>query len=87
MVTPGIDPINQFIETTDIKPLRFKINNTQVGELNPEYNTFPEELKHFLIRAFTSPIRNQIDTEPIVNSRIELVNRQLKKIEFRYLLF
>ena len=31
----GINPANQFVGTIDNKPLRFRINNTQAGELNP----------------------------------------------------
>lgn len=31
----GIDPANQFVGTTDNQPLRFRINNIQVGELHP----------------------------------------------------
>lgn len=48
-------------------------------EINPEYNMFLEELEHFLIRAFASTLKNQLDIEPIIDSKIELVNRQLKK--------
>lgn len=31
----GINPVSQFIGTTDNHPLRFRINNTVAGELNP----------------------------------------------------
>src|SRR4030095_3342629 len=31
----GINSSNQFIGTTDNQPLRFRVNNTQAGELNP----------------------------------------------------
>lgn len=31
----GINPVNQFIGTADNQPLRFRINNTGAGELNP----------------------------------------------------
>src|SRR4030095_4261001 len=31
----GTNPANQFIGTTDNQPLRFRINNVQVGELHP----------------------------------------------------
>lgn len=48
-------------------------------EINPEYNMFLEELEHFLIRTFASTLNNQLDLEPIIKSKIELVNRQLKK--------
>lgn len=48
-------------------------------EINPEYNVFLEELEHFLIRTFASTLNSQLDVEPIIDSKIELVNRQLKK--------
>lgn len=48
-------------------------------EINPDYNIFIEELEHFLIRTFASILTNQFDIEPIIDSQIELVNRQLKK--------
>ena len=48
-------------------------------EINPEYNMFLEELEHFLIRTFASTLKNQLDIEPIITGKVELVNRQLKK--------
>lgn len=48
-------------------------------EINPEYNMFLEELEHFLIRTFASIVKNSLDIEPIITSKVELVNRQLKK--------
>lgn len=48
-------------------------------EINPEYNMFLEELEHFLIRTFASTLENDLDIEPILSSKIKLVNRQLKK--------
>lgn len=48
-------------------------------EINPDYNVFLEELEHFLIRTFASVLENQLDLEPIIDSKVELVNRQLKK--------
>ena len=48
-------------------------------EVNPEYNMFLEELEHFLIRTFASMLNNDVDIEPIINSKIKLVNRQLRK--------
>ncbi len=47
-------------------------------EINPKYNMFLEELEHFLIRTFASTLNNQLDIEPIIKGKIELVNRQLK---------
>lgn len=34
---------------------------------------------HFLIRTFASMLTNDVDIEPIINSKIKLVNRQLRK--------
>lgn len=48
-------------------------------EINPDYNMFLEELEHFLIRTFASTLNSQLDVEPIIDSKIKLVNRQLKK--------
>lgn len=48
-------------------------------EINPEYNVFLEELEHFLIRAFASTLDNELNIEPVITSKIKLVNRQLKK--------
>lgn len=48
-------------------------------EINPDYNMFLEELEHFLIRTFASLLKNNLDIEPIIDSKVELVNRQLKK--------
>ncbi len=48
-------------------------------EINPEYNSFLEELEHFLIRTFASTMNNTLDIEPIITSNIKLVNKQLKK--------
>ena len=48
-------------------------------EINPDYNVFLEELEHFLIRTFASVLENQLDVEPVIDSKIELVNRQLKR--------
>ena len=48
-------------------------------EINPDYNMFLEELEHFLIRTFASILKNDVDIEPIINSKIKLVNRQLRK--------
>lgn len=48
-------------------------------EINPDYNMFLEELEHFLIRTFASMLSNDVDIEPIINSKIKLVNRQLRK--------
>lgn len=48
-------------------------------EINPEYNMFLEELEHFLIRTYASILENQLSIKPIIKSKIELVNRQLKK--------
>ena len=48
-------------------------------EINPEYNNFLEELEHFLIRTFASILENQLDLTPIIDSQIQLVNRQLKR--------
>tara|TARA_B100000989_G_scaffold112271_1_gene82398 strand:+ start:6093 stop:6206 length:114 start_codon:yes stop_codon:yes gene_type:complete len=36
---------------------------------------FLEELEHFLIRTFASKLKNQLDFEPIIDSKIELANR------------
>jgi len=36
----GINPVNQFLGTTDNQPLRFRINNIKAGELNPSGNIF-----------------------------------------------
>lgn len=47
-------------------------------EINPKYNMFLEELEHFLIRTFASTLNNQLDVEPLIHSKIQLVNRQLK---------
>ena len=38
-----------------------------------------EELEHFLIRTFASILDNQLDVETVIKSKIELVNKQLKK--------
>ena len=48
-------------------------------EINPDYNVFLEELEHFLIRTFASVLENQLDVEPVIDSKIALVNRQLKR--------
>lgn len=48
-------------------------------EINPDYNIFLEELEHFLIRTFASILNNNLDIEPIINSKIKLVNKQLLK--------
>jgi hypothetical protein len=36
----GINPASQFIGNKDNQPLRFRVNNTQAGELNPSGNVF-----------------------------------------------
>lgn len=48
-------------------------------EINPDYNVFLEELEHFLIRTFASVLENQLDVEPVIDSKIALVNKQLKR--------
>jgi hypothetical protein len=48
-------------------------------EVNPSQNMFLEELEHFLIRTFASILDNQLDVETVIKSKIELVNKQLKK--------
>lgn len=61
--------------------MSFQLTPFFIGVLHfqPEYNMFLEELEHFLIRTFASTLKNQLDIEPIIDSKIELVNRQLKK--------
>ena len=48
-------------------------------ELNPDYNMFLEELEHFLIKTFASILENNLDIEAIIDSKVTLVNRQLKR--------
>ena len=48
-------------------------------ELNPDYNMFLEELEHFLIKTFAAILENDLDIEPVIESQVKLVNRQLKR--------
>ena len=79
-----------YIGKADVLGQRVKKGEGRVGlksdwdkfmwfEINPDYNMFLEELEHFLIRTFASMLSNDVDIEPIINSKIKLVNRQLRK--------
>ena len=81
---------NVYIGKADVLGQRVKKGEGRIGlkkdwdkfmwfEVNPEYNMFLEELEHFLIRTFASMLNNDVDIEPIINSKIKLVNRQLRK--------
>ena len=81
---------NVYVGKADILGQRVKKGEGRIGlkkdwdkfmwfEINPEYNMFLEELEHFLIRTFASMLINDVDIEPIINSKIKLVNRQLRK--------
>ena len=81
---------NVYVGKADVLGQRVKIGEGRIGlkkdwdkfmwfEINPDYNMFLEELEHFLIRTFASILKNDVDVEPIINSKIKLVNRQLRK--------
>ena len=81
---------NVYVGKADVLGQRVKRGEGRIGlkkdwdkfmwfEINPDYNMFLEELEHFLIRTFASILKNDVDVEPIINSKIKLVNRQLRK--------
>ncbi len=81
---------NVYVGKADVLGQRVKKGEGRIGlkkdwdkfmwfEINPDYNMFLEELEHFLIRTFASILKNDVDIEPIINSKIKLVNRQLRK--------
>ena len=81
---------NVYVGKADVLGQRVKKGEGRIGlkkdwdklmwfEINPDYNMFLEELEHFLIRTFASILKNDVDVEPIINSKIKLVNRQLRK--------
>ena len=81
---------NVYIGKADVLGQRVKKGEGRIGlkkdwdkfmwfEINHDYNMFLEELEHFLIRTFASILKNDVDIEPIINSKIKLVNRQLRK--------
>ena len=81
---------NVYVGKADILGQRVKKGVGRIGlkkdldkfmwfEINPDYNMFLEELEHFLIRTFASILKNDVDIEPIINSKSKLVNRQLRK--------
>ena len=81
---------NVYVGKADVLGRRVKKGEGRIGlkkdwdkfmwfEINPDYNMFLEELEHFLIRTFASILKNDVDIEPIINSKIKLVNRQLRK--------
>ena len=81
---------NVYVGEADVLGQRVKKGEGRIGlkkdwdkfmwfEINPDYNMFLEELEHFLIRTFASILKNDVDIEPIINSKIKLVNRQLRK--------
>ena len=81
---------NVYVGKADVLGQRVKKGEGRIGlkkdwdkfmwfEINPDYNMFLEELEHFLIRTLASILKNDVDIEPIINSKIKLVNRQLRK--------
>ena len=81
---------NVYVGKADVLGQRVKRGEGRIGlkkdwdkfmwfEINPDYNMFLEELEHFLIRTFASILKNDVDVEPIINSKIKLLNRQLRK--------
>ena len=81
---------NVYVGKADVLGQRVKKGAGRIGlkkdwdkfmwfEINPDYNIFLEELEHFLIRTFASILNNNLDIEPIINSKVQLVNKQLLK--------
>ncbi len=46
-------------------------------EINPEYNSFIEQIEAFVIRTFASLLENDVGMTPLNERNIKLVNRQL----------